>query len=439
MNLLPVMKGLHSAEALNPAFLEAFFVRARQVENRPLEFSEALRGRVIATVFAEPSTRTRLSFESAAHRLGASVITVTDPKTSSGSKGETLADSIKVIGSYCDLIVLRHPQDGASRLAGLYAGVQVVNGGDGRLGHPTQTLVDLYTLYRKWGSFEGRTIAVMGDLRNGRTARSLAWGLALLGARILLLPGKGLDWEASFERRILDKFDYSLRWGKHPLFSVWTGSQEARILEPKGLVQKSLFREDPPEIDSLDALYLTRMQAERGAQVDPSSAYPGITLEHLKNPLMESCLLLHPLPRCAELPVEIDGDPRALYFEQASMGPIVRQVVFLAMLGEDQWSLPALAPLPAGNHEHHLGLCPNEGCITRMEGLQVPWRVIGVTRRSFLCSFCDSLLPVDYAGCRSTQRVHPVHSQAALRIAPENLRPFLRRDEATAAGYIWGT
>jgi aspartate carbamoyltransferase catalytic subunit len=438
MQLLPVMEGLHSAEAFNPAFLEAFFLRARQVEMRPLEFSEALRGQVIATVFAEPSTRTRLSFESAAHRLGASVITMADPKTSSGAKGETLADMAKVIGSYCDLMVLRHPQDGASRLASLHAGVPVVNGGDGRLGHPTQTLVDLYTLFRKWGSFEGRTIGLMGDLRNGRTARSLAWGLAMLGARILLLPGRGLDWEASFERRILDKFDYRLRWGKHPLFATWTGNHEARVLEPKGLVQKSLFREDPPEIDHLDALYLTRMQAERGATMDSSGAYPGVTLEHIKNPLLESCLLLHPLPRCEELPEEIDSDPRALYFEQAAMGPIVRQVVFLAMLGEDKWPLPPLASLPAGNYEHDLGLCPNEDCVTRKEKIQAPWRVVGVARRSFLCAFCDSLLPVDYAGCRSTQRVHPVHSQAALRISPENLRPFLRRDAATDAGYTWG-
>lgn len=437
MQLLPVMEGLHSAEAFNPAFLEAFFRRAREVENRPLEFSEALRGRIIATIFAEPSTRTRLSFESAAHRLGASVISVTDPKTTSGAKGETLADMTKVIGSYCDLLVLRHPSDGASRLASLHAGVPVVNGGDGRLGHPTQTLVDLYTLYRKWGDFEGRTVALMGDLRNGRTARSLAWGLALLGARILLLPGKGLDWEASFERRILDKFDYRLRWGKHPLFAEWTGSSEARVLEPKGLVQKSLFREDPPEIDKLDAIYLTRMQAERGADVG-SGGYPGLTPENLKNPLMESCQILHPLPRCQELPASIDHDPRALYFEQAAMGPIVRQVVFLAMLGEDKWPLPSLAPLPAGSSEHDLGLCPNEGCVTRSEGIQAPWRVVGLARRTFLCSYCDSLLPVDYAGCRSTHRVHPVHSQAALRISPENLRPFLRRDEATDAGYTWG-
>jgi aspartate carbamoyltransferase catalytic subunit len=437
MQLLPVMEGLHSAETFNPEFLEAFFRRARAVENRPLEFAEALRGRVIATIFAEPSTRTRLSFESAAHRLGASVITVSDPGTTSGTKGETLADMAKVVGGYCDLLVLRHPNDGASRLASLYAGVPVVNGGDGRLGHPTQTLVDLYTLYRKWGSFEGKTIGLMGDLRHGRTARSLAWALAMLGARILLLPGKGLDWEAGFERRILDRFDYRLRWRRHPLFSEWTGSIEARVLEPKGLVQKSLFREDPPEIDRVDCLYLTRMQAERGAEADVSG-YPGVTMEHLSNPLLEECQLLHPLPRCEELPVAIDGDPRALYFEQAAMGPIVRQVVFLAMLGEDKWPLPPLAPLPAGNHQHELGLCPNGSCITRPEKIQVPWRVVGLSRRSFLCAFCDSLLPIDYTGCRSTRRVHPVHSQAALRISPENLRPFLHRDEATAAGYTWG-
>ena len=438
MRLLPVMEGLHSAEAFNPAFLEAFFARAQQVEQRPEEFRDALQGRVLATVFAEPSTRTRLSFESAAHRLGASVITVSDPKTTSGTKGETLADMARVIGSYCDLMVLRHSADGASRLASLHAGVPVVNGGDGRLGHPTQTLVDLYTLHRRWGDFRGRTVGLMGDLRHGRTARSLAWGLALMGATLVLLPGTGLDWEAGFERRILDRFDYRLRWRRHPLFADWTGSSEARVLEPKGLVQGSLFREDPVELTTLDALYLTRMQAERGAQAG-ASGYPGVTPGQMGNPLLENCALLHPLPRCEELPNSLDGDPRMLAFEQAAMGPIVRQVVFLAMLAEDKWSLPPLAPLPAGNSEHPVGGCPNPGCITHSEEIQAPWRVSGQTKRVFLCAYCDTLLPIDYVGCRSTHRVHPAHSMAAMRISPENLRPFQRRDEAASAGYTWGS
>lgn len=437
MHLLPVMEGLHSSEALNPSFLQAFFQRVKELEARPAEFEDALRGTVIATIFSEPSTRTRLSFEAAAHRLGASVITMADSKSSSESKGESLVDMARVVGGYADLMVLRHPLDGASRLASQATATPVINGGDGRLGHPTQTLVDLYILYREWGDFAGRTVAVMGDLRNGRTARSLVWALAVLGVRIVLLPGVGLDWEAGFERRILDRFDYRLRWGKHPLFRDWTGNEEARVLEPKGLVQKSLFREEVPEIDSLDALYLTRLQAERGAEAGQGS-YPGITFAQMQNPLLATCKILHPLPRREELPSEIDKDPRALYFEQAKVGPVVRQAVFLAMLRQDRWSLPHLTPLPAGSPDIQLGRCPNPSCVSRVEGLSAPWRVVGDTRRTFLCAYCDGQLPVEYVGCRSTNKVHALFSGAALRISPENLQPFLDRDAAEKAGYQWG-
>lgn len=437
MHLLPVMEGLHSSEALNPAFLQAFFQRVKELEARPMEFEDALRGTVIATVFAEPSTRTRLSFEAAAHRLGASVISMADPKSSSESKGESLVDMARVVGGFADLLVLRHPLDGASRLASQATTVPVINGGDGRLGHPTQTLVDLYILYREWGDFAGRTVAVMGDLRNGRTARSLAWALAVLGVRVVLLPGVGLDWEAGFERRILERFDYRLRWCKHPLFRDWTGTEEARVLEPKGLVQKSLFREEVPEIDSLDAIYLTRLQAERGAEASQGS-YPGLTVAQMQNPLLAECKILHPLPRRKELPPEIDEDPRALYFEQAKVGPVVRQAIFLAMLRQDRWSLPYLTPLPAGSPDEQLGDCPNQSCVSRAEGLSAPWRVVGAARRSFLCTYCDSQLPIEYVGCRSTNKVHPLFSAAAMRISPENLQPFLDRNGAEKAGYEWG-
>ncbi len=437
MRLLPVMEGLHSSEALNPSFLQAFFQRVEELAARPSDFEVALRGVMIATVFAEPSTRTRLSFEAAAHRLGASVLTVADAKSSSNAKGESLADMAKVIGGYADLLVLRHARDGASRLASQATDVPIVNGGDGRLGHPTQTLLDLYTLHRAWGDFAGRTLGVMGDLRHGRTARSLVWALAMLQVRIVLLPGQGLDWEASFERRLLDRFDYRLRWGKHPLFGDWTGNQEARILEPKGLVQKSLFLEDVPEVDKLDALYLTRMQVERGADIGQGS-YPGITPAQLQNPLLATCKLLHPLPRLAELPPSIDDDPRACYFEQARLGPVVRQAVFLAMLRQDRWPLPPLTPVPTGNADHRLGPCPNANCVSHEEGLSAPWRLIGSKRRSFLCAFCDTLLQVEYAGCRSTNKVHALSSAAAHRIRPENLQPFLSRQDAERAGYQWG-
>jgi aspartate carbamoyltransferase catalytic subunit len=439
MSILPTIDGLHSSEALNTTFLESLFACAADIEAQPSKYSQALSGKVIATVFSEPSTRTRLSFESAAHRLGASVITVSDPQSTSAAKGESLSDMMRVVSSYCDLMVLRHPHDGASRYASRYSNVPLVNGGDGRLGHPTQTLVDLYTLHKKWGGqFEGKTVALLGDLANGRTVRSLAWSLAMLGVRIVLLPGPGLDWAASFEQRIVDHFDLRLRWVSHPLFADWTGNSEARIIEPCGLVQKDLFGTEVPKLQSLDALYLTRLQVERGA-VSTASIFPGITPEIIENKLLANCLFLHPLPRCEELPSSIDDDPRAIYFEQAANGPIVRQAVFLAALAGQDYSLLPLRSLSAGNNVHSLKECPNENCISRHEGVAFPWRIFGRLRRVFLCSLCDAQLAVDYIGCASTRKFHAQHSLTAQRISPENMHPFSQRTDAEACGFVWGS
>ncbi len=435
MVLLPVLEGLHSAEAFNPAFLAGFLERVRTIEETPSAFVDALRGKVIATVFEEPSTRTRLSFEAAAHRLGAGVITVADPKSSSSVKGETLRDAARVIGGYADLVVWRHPRDGASRLVGQMAGVPTVNAGDGCLGHPTQTLVDLYTLHREWGSFNGKTVGILGDLCHGRTARSLAWGLSMLGARVVALPAAGLDWEASFENRICERSSYRAISKCHPLFKQWTGSDEVRVLEPQGWTQENLFKE-VPRLDSLDALYVTRLQDERGAKLNGDS-YPGLTLEQMGDPLLSDCLWLHPLPRRAELPTEADDDPRARYFTQAKMGPLVRMGIFLAMLGGPEWEVSPLTQLPAGSSEHRLGPCRNANCISRHEGIPAPWRISGRSQRNFLCAFCDSKMDVAYVGCRSSMRLHSGHSQAINQIRPENLKPFSDRELAEAEGYTW--
>jgi aspartate carbamoyltransferase catalytic subunit len=438
VSILPTIDGLHSSEALSPTFLESLFACAADIEAKPSKYSQALSGKVIATVFNEPSTRTRLSFESAAHRLGASVISVSDSKSTSGAKGESLSDMTRVVSSYADLMVLRHPYDGASRYASRYSEIPLINGGDGRLGHPTQTLVDLYTLHKKWdGKFQGKTVALLGDLTNGRTVRSLAWSLAMLGVKIVLLPGPGLDWAPSFEQRIVDHFDYRLRWVSHPLFSAWTGNSEARIIEPRGLVQKDLFGTDVLKLEDLDALYLTRLQVERGA-VSAGGVFPGINSEIIQNKLLDNCLFLHPLPRRDELPTSIDGDRRAVYFEQAANGPIVRQAVFLAALAGQDYSLLPLRSLSAGNTVHSLKECPNENCVSRHEGVDFPWRIFGRSRRVFLCSLCDSQLVVDYIGCSSTRRFHAQHSPAAQRISPENMHPFAQRSDAEARGFNWG-
>ncbi len=439
MDLLPVLEGLHTAEAFNSKFLLSFFQRVEEIQRRPQDFQGALQGRVLATVFFEPSTRTRLSFEAAALRLGGGVISLGDPKASSRSKGETLQDTIRMLGSYADLVVLRHSAEGASRLAARCTRVPVINGGDGRLGHPTQTLVDLATLHEAWGSFEGRTVGVMGDLLHGRTARSLAWGLALLGARMVLLPAPGLDWEPGFEERIVSRHGLRRQRVSHPLFRAWIGSPEARLLEPRGLVQARLFpgAGTAEPLERLDALYLTRLQEERGARTG-REGYPGLLPAQLQDPLLRDCLVLHPLPRRGELPKSIDSDPRARYFQQAALGPVVRQALFLALLRPERWPLAPLNPLPAGRMEAGLEPCPNERCVSRREGQEDPtWRLSGTLPRRFLCAWCDTPFQVEYAGCRSTRRLHPVHAALVQRISPENLRPFSDRDAGLAEGYVW--
>ncbi|HBF23847.1 MAG TPA: hypothetical protein DDW23_08565 [Planctomycetes bacterium] len=437
METVPVLDGIHSAETFHPAFLEAFFGLVARLEAHPQEFHNALQGKIIASVFEEPSTRTRLSFEVAAQRLGAGVITVADPATSSRVKGESLKDSARVLGGYADLMVLRHPRDGASRLVAQASGIPVVNGGDGRLGHPTQTLIDLYTLRKEWEGFEGRVVGILGDLRYGRTARSLAWGLAACGASILLLPGPGLSWEGGLEERILRRFEYRRRPVKHPLIPGWTGSSEAWILEPRNLVQGDLFGSGVADLNQVDALYLTRLQEERGARQE-RGAYPGVDQERMGNSLLSSCVLLHPLPRQAELPDTLDSDPRLRCFEQARLGPVVRQAVFLALLQGEVWSIPAVTPLPTGEDKHDLGSCRNSNCVTLEEEIPPPWRVEGRKPRLFLCAFCDTPLHVEYLGCRSTRRVHPLHSASSGKIRAENLRPFASREQAELAEYAWG-
>lgn len=418
-------------------FLQEFHNRVRELEREPERFADALRGKLLATIFYEASTRTRLSFEAAFQRLGGGILSVPDAMgQSSFKKGESLSDTMRVIGGYSDVVVLRHSADGASRLAARSARVPVINGGDGRLGHPTQSLVDLATLHREWGTLRDKTVGILGDVRHGRTARSLVWALAASGARVLPLPAPGFDWEADFEKRILSRFEYRVSQVSHPLFARWTGNPVARILEPRGARQGQLFLDDAPTLRHLDALYITRLQFERLDRKDFMGAYPALRPEDLDESLMESTLLLHPLPRREELPPVLDGDRRSLYFEQARMGPVVRQAIFLATLRPDRWALPGLRPMPAGREEEALDSCPNENCISNLEVFQPPaWRVINRPRAVFLCAFCDAHFPVTHVGCRSSKRLHPLHGPEVTKIHAENLQPFASRDAAAARGY----
>ncbi|MBC7110098.1 MAG: aspartate carbamoyltransferase [Archaeoglobi archaeon] len=278
---------------------------ASKFDRNPLEFSDILKGRILALVFYEPSTRTRMSFETAMKRLGGDVINLGAVEASSIAKGENLCDTIKIISNYADAIVLRHPKDGASKLAAEFSPVPVINGGDGAGHHPTQTLLDLYTM-RKEGKLGRVKVALVGDLKYGRTVHSLIYALTLYGAEITLVSPK----ELAMPHDIVE--DIRKAGGK--------------IKETEDL------REVIPEVD---VLYMTRIQKERFPDPNEYRRVAGIyrlTPELLKD-AKDDMIIMHPLPRVDEIDPRVDELPNAKYFEQAKNGIPVRMAVLSLVMG----------------------------------------------------------------------------------------------------------
>ncbi len=268
---------------------------------------ELLRHKVVASCFFEASTRTRLSFETAVHRLGGAVIGFSDSgSTSLAKKGETLADSVKIISSYSDAFVMRHPQEGAARLAAEFSSVPVINAGDGSNQHPTQTLLDLFTIYETQGTLQGLTVAFVGDLKYGLTVHSRTQALSLFGCKFYFIAPQAL----AMPDYLCDE-----------------------------LVEKGInfeFRDSMEEVmDELDILYMTRVQKERFDETEymhVASKYV-LTPEVLEN-AKDSLKVLHPLPRIDEITIEVDDTPYAYYFEQAENGVYARQALLALVLNE---------------------------------------------------------------------------------------------------------
>ena len=264
-------------------------------------------GRLLATVFYEPSTRTRFSFEAAMHRLGGQVLSAESAgRASSAAKGESLEDAVRIIGGYVDAIVLRHPEIGAAKRAAEAAPVPVINAGDGAGHHPTQALLDLYTIRKELGRLDNLRVGIAGDLRHGRTARSLALLLSRFADNQLVLvspPG--------------------LRMGDDIL----------GMLNGMSVQQTVALNEI---VGSLDVLYQTRIQAERFESVEEFERYQGVYVvtPELMRELPEHAILMHPLPRVGEIDPLVDADPRAAYFRQARNGLWTRMAVLDWVLGE---------------------------------------------------------------------------------------------------------
>ncbi|MHB1261816.1 MAG: aspartate carbamoyltransferase [Thermoplasmatota archaeon] len=288
---------LTSIHDLSDGDITALLDRAALIEKEPKAVRHLLDGKVVAAAFFEPSTRTRLSFESAAQRLGASVIGFSDPATTSSSKGETLEDTVRMLNAYADLIVMRHPKEGAARRAASVSTVPVVNAGDGPGEHPTQTLLDLYTMRKEKGRIEGLTIGLVGDLRYGRTVHSLVPALQRLGAKAIAVAAPGLELPKPIAGDI----------------------PTSTLEEAAGMC---------------DVLYVTRVQKERFADAAEYEKVKGafVVDADLLQRTRSKAIILHPLPRVDEIHPNVDPLPQAKYFEQARNGIPVRMAVLASLL-----------------------------------------------------------------------------------------------------------
>ena len=265
-------------------------------------------GQILATFFFEPSTRTRLSFETAMLRLGGQVITVADPSTSSAAKGESLSDAMRMVEGYADVIVIRHPRKGSAQEAADAVQIPVINGGDGAGQHPTQALLDVYTIQDEKGTLEGLTVTLAGDLKNGRTVHSLSYLLARLGMRLLFVAPPELGMPPEITARLRETGAQVNEGGD--LAAAMRESDVVYVTR----IQKERFA-DPAEYERLKGSYVVDMDAIRQAK-------PGITI-------------MHPLPRVGEITTEVDAYKGAAYFRQAANGVPVRMALLALVAGRE--------------------------------------------------------------------------------------------------------
>jgi aspartate carbamoyltransferase catalytic subunit len=414
---------------------------------------------ILASLFYEPSTRTRLSFESAMLRLGGEVITSADPATSSAAKGESLADSVRVISNYADIMVIRHPRDGAARLAADFSSIPVINGGDGSHEHPTQTLCDLFTLKRKNKRLKNLKIAISGDLRGSRTIHSFVYALARFGATIMPMAAKGMELPAHVDRRLREEFHskmVTVRKGEGDDAAI-----DALYVTPEEPHQQSLFSgaelsgaeldPDAGVLDKkIDAVYVTRFQKERW--VDKDQPYPRIDRKFLNEPKYSEASVLHPLPRVGELDAGLDSDRRAVYFEQAAYGVPVRMALISLLLGLKSKSLHRFE---GGFERNKFALydqartdgmpCANTNCIVHdpMESQYVRNRFHVVTTDNqesckLRCVYCENDIEQFVVASRKN-KWFASEPQALLRAADhhalKDLVVFADAADAQAAGF----
>jgi aspartate carbamoyltransferase catalytic subunit len=456
MNL--VNRNLVTIDDLSNGEIEALFSLADEMANSPNEQAGLCQGKIMASLFFEPSTRTRLSFEAGMLRLGGRVITAVDIGASSLAKGESIADMAKVVGSYADIIVIRHPWEGAARVVANYAAIPVINAGDGSHEHPTQTLCDLYTIRKERRTIKGLRIALWGDLKHGRTVHSLIYALARLGATILFCPGPGLEMPEHVLRRLNTEYKGELRRCSNlnqeldsRLFPI-----DAIYMTPSSPHQLAMLPDISIRVElkaGVDALYVTRLQKERQLptveEQELKKGYPVVDKKLLKGKEFKKTLVMHPLPRVDELTYEVDADPRSMYFKQAAYGMPVRMALLALLLGAKEITIPKeedsfIRKIDYPVYKRDSGVqCPNMNCVSNQETevryIKPEFKIISREPLTLRCIYCEHELHPQYIassdwheGKLENKRYHSADSHLARKIKPENLIVFASRNEAQA-------
>lgn len=359
------MKHLIDPTDLSKEELEEIIDLALDIIADREKYSEACKGKKLATLFYEPSTRTRLSFTAAMMELGGNVLGFSDAKNSSVSKGETCADTTKVISCFADIIAMRHFEEGAALVSAMNARVPVINAGDGSHSHPTQTLTDLLTIKREIGHFDNITVGFCGDLKFGRTVHSLIKALSMFkGVKVVLIAPEQLKLPDYMKHEVCDLNGIPYR--------------EVTTMEEV--------------MSELDVLYMTRVQQERFLDMDEFDRVKDcfvLDREKLKNakPTMR---ILHPLPRVNEITIDVDDDPRAAYFRQVENGKFVRMALILKLLEWAETHSHDNSLLPDVIIEDQM-VCRNHRCISNMEtGVKSLFRPDTVDEGEFRCVYCES-------------------------------------------------
>jgi len=335
---------------------------ACDISENPKKYAEVCRGKKLATLFFEPSTRTRLSFEAAMMELGGNVIGFSSASSTSASKGESIADTAKIISCYADIIAMRHPKEGAPLVAARNASIPVINAGDGGHCHPTQTLADLLTIYRELGRLENLTIGCCGDLKYGRTVHSLLAALTRYkNIKIVLISPKELQLPDYTKHEVLDN---------NGMTYVETTSLEDAIPE-------------------LDVLYMTRVQEERFDSYDEYMRLKDsyiLTVEKM-TAAKKDMRILHPLPRVNEMSVKLDSDPRAAYFRQALNAKYMRMALILKLLkeAEEGRQMPELEDIVVDTLQ-----CTNPRCISSTEQeFEHIFKCVNRENGIYRCIYCE--------------------------------------------------